>query len=316
MTKIIDNYPKYLKAYLDIFEPLFRKAYETSEFNLIMSLLAIRGASDAGWEPFENTLDVFEEVYKQNRKFKYSLKTNMNLWLYTHLVECSEHYELLANLIKTIKGEDYIVANHVNKNFVNLKVEQKIDRLHSLARSTAFENISQPFREAFDSRFRNAISHADYSIKTDGRSGITIIDDDDFPKIYEHQEASDLINKAMALHVAIRTLRETYISHYQVSEVIPSSPTFGYGSPIDITLIVRKAHGVIGFRCIGGYDMGTPFETRLVRCMPYELKLIEKGVNELPRSRVDQANSIMKFLPANAARRLRSIAKLWVSRGR
>lgn len=304
MAKVANNYPQYLQDYLEVFEPLFKKAYETSEFNLIMSLLAIRGVSDEGWEPYENTEDLFEEVYKQQKKFKRSLQFNMNLWLYAHLVECSEHYELLANLINTIKGKDYIIANHVNKNFVNLKVGEKIDRLKSIARGTEHKDVYQPFKQTFNSRFRNAIDHADYSIKKGANSGVTVIDDAGFPKLFDLQETNNLINRAMALHVAIRSLRTTYIAHYQKSIVIPSSPTFGGGKPIDVTLIVRKGHGVLGFRCIGGYDMGKPFETRLAKCLPYESKLIERGINELPKSRVDRVNSILKFLPSSIARRV------------
>lgn len=304
MVKIADNYPGFLQEYLAIFEPVFKKAYETSEFNLIMSLLAIRGSSDTGWEPYENTEDVFEEVYKQQKKFKHSLQMNMNLWLYTHLVECSEHYELLANLIKTIKGEDYIIANHVNKNFVNLKVGEKIDRLKSIANGTGYDNVYEPFKKTFDSRFRNAIGHGDYALKKGHNSGMTIIDNAGFPKIFDIQETNDLINRALALHVAIRTLRTTYIAHYQKSIVIPSSATFGRGTPIDVTLIVRKGHGVLGIRCIGGYDDGVPFETRLVNNLPYESKMIQNGINELPKSRVDRANNLLKFLPAKISRKL------------
>lgn len=305
MSQVVDNYPKFLKQYLAVFEPIFQKAYETSEFNLILSLLAIRGSSDAGWDPYENTEDVFEQVYRQQRKFKHSLQTNINLWLYVHLVECSEHYELLANLLKTVKGEDYVIANHVNKDFVNLKVNQKIDRLKSIATGTGYENVFQPFKDTFNARFRNAIGHGDYALKSGLGSGLTIIDDAGFPKIFDLQEMNDLINRALALHVAIRSLRSAYIAHFQKSQVIKSSPTFGHGSPIDVTLIVRKRHGVIGFRCIGGYDAGVPFETRMVKCLPYEMKLIEQGVNTLPRSRVELTNMALDRLPVKVARKLK-----------
>ena len=93
-----------------------------------------------------------------------------------------------------------------------------------------------------------------YAIKRGENGGITIIDDAGFPIVIGHQEMNDLINRAIALHViVIRTLKKSYISHYKESVVIPSNASFGHGNTIDITLIVRKKHGVIGFRCIGGY---------------------------------------------------------------
>jgi len=284
MKRTIDHFPEYLKQYKNTFRPIFEEAMNISEFNLVLSLLAVRGASDAGWDAFENTLDVFRELYLQNDKFEYSLRINVHLWMYVHLVECSEHYELLANLIKSSKGEDYLIANHKNKDYVNLKVQQKIDRLKKIATGTKFENVIEPFQDSFNPRLRNAIGHADYAIKQGENGGITVIDDSGFPIKYKTQQVDDYINKSMALHVAIRELRDEYIGKYKKSKVIKSSKAFGGGQEIDITLIVRREHGVIGIRCIGGYDMGTPFETRLVKAFPHELVLINDGINDLAKN--------------------------------
>ena len=289
---------------MEAFEPLFKKAFDVSEFNVIMTILAMRGMSDGGWDPFENTQDVFEEICKQQRKFRGSLGFNINLWTYLHLIESSEHYEIIANLVNMVKGKDYIIANHKNKKFANLKVEQKIDRLKSISRGTAFENVYQPFESAFDARFRNAIAHGDYAIKSTGRSGVTIADDAGYPTIYELQRTNDLINRAVALHVVIRSLIKHYRSYYKSSTVIKSSASFGHGAPIDVILIVRKRYGVIGFRCIGGYDAGTPFETLIARPFGYEQKLIDAGFNNLPPSRIDKVNNVLKFIPRRLASRV------------
>ncbi|CAN5714584.1 hypothetical protein BH23PAT2_BH23PAT2_07420 [soil metagenome] len=301
MADFDNNYSKFVEEYMAIFEPLFQKAFEVSEFNLIMTMLAVRGVSDDGWNPFENTEDVFEEVYKQQSKFRGSLGFNINLWMYLHLIECSEHYEIVANLLNTVKGEDYLVANHVNKKFANLKVEQKIDKLKSIARGTDFENVAVPFEETFDNRLRNAIGHGDYAIKSSDRAGVTIADDSGYPTIYELQKTNDLVNRAVALHVVIRSLMKHYRSYYKKSKTVKSSPGFGHGAPIDITLIVRKKYGVIGFRCIGGYDMGKPFETMMTVCLPYERKLIDEGANDLPASKIDKVNNILRFIPRKLA---------------
>ena len=304
MTQVTNNYSQFVEEYMEAFEPLFKKAFDVSEFNVIMTILAMRGMSDGGWDPFENTQDVFEEICKQQRKFRGSLGFNINLWTYLHLIESSEHYEIIANLVNTVKGKDYIIANHKNKKFANLKVEQKIDRLKSIARGTDFENVYQPFKSAFDARFRNAIAHGDYAIKSTGRSGVTIADDAGYPTIYELQRTNDLINRAVALHVVIRSLIKHYRSYYKSSTVIKSSASFGHGAPIDVILIVRKRYGVIGFRCIGGYDAGTPFETLIARPFGYEQKLIDAGFNNLPPSRIDKVNNVLKFIPRRLASRV------------
>jgi len=281
-AKMVDHYKKFEQDYTDIFQPLFETAIEASEFNFVMSLLAFRGIRDAGWEPYENTVAVAQEVYKQQDKFDHNLRVNMNLWLYVNLIECSEHFELISNMLRTIKGEDYIIANHKDRNFVNLKLTSKIERLQKIAKDTGFEYVVSPFQQSYNSRLRNAIGHGDYALKGGDEGGITISDDAGFPVIFSHQETTDIVNRGLALHATISGLRDHYVKSYQRSKVIKSSPGFGHGSPIDITIIVRKGKGLLGIRCIGGYDMGKPFETRLSRCTTSEMKLIEQGINYLP----------------------------------
>lgn len=281
-NEIVDNYKKFEKQYVGIFQPLFEAALKASEFNFVLSLLAIRGMSDAGWEPYENTVAVAQEVYKQQSKFDNNLRVNMNLWLYVNLIECSEHFELIANLLRTVKGEDYIIANHKDRNFVNLKITNKIDRLQKIAKDTGFENSVSPFELSYNSRLRNAVGHGDYALKAGDGGGVTVSDDAGFPVIFGHQETSDIVNRGLALHAAISGLRDHFVKSYQKSKVIKSSEGFGHGTPIDITIIARKNKGLLGIRCIGGYDMGKPFETRLSRCTAGEMKLIEQGINNLP----------------------------------
>ena len=288
MVSIVDNYKKFEQEYIEIFEPLFDAAIGASEFNFVMSLLAFRGMSDAGWEPYENTVAVARQVHDEQDNFSPLLRLNMNLWTYVNLIECSEHFELIANMVRTVKGEDYIIANHKDRNFVNLKVTNKIARLAKIAKGTGFENIVLPFKETYNSRFRNAIGHGDYALKSGDRGGVTVSDDAGFPVIFSHRETSDLVNRSLALHAVIAGLREHYVKSYQRSKVIKSSPGFGHGSPIDITIIAREDKGLLGFRCIGGYDLGKPFETRILRCTPDELKLIEQGANDLPSEITDE----------------------------
>ena len=65
MAQVTNNYSQFVEEYMEVFEPLFKKAFDVSEFNVIMTILAMRGMSDDGWDPFENTQNVFEEIYKQ-----------------------------------------------------------------------------------------------------------------------------------------------------------------------------------------------------------------------------------------------------------
>ena len=41
--------------YVNAFEPTFRRALETSEFEFVSLLIRVRGLEDPGWDPYEST---------------------------------------------------------------------------------------------------------------------------------------------------------------------------------------------------------------------------------------------------------------------
>ena len=50
--------------------------------------------------------------------------------------------------------------------------------------------------------------------------------------------------------------------------------------------------------------MGKPFETRMSKHLAYEAKMIDAGINDLPVSRVDKVNNLLKFLPVKVSTKL------------
>ena len=316
MTVVEDNYKNFFEEYLAILQPIFEKAREESEIDFILSLLAIRSVSDAGWDPYENTEDLANETHKQQGKFKRDLRLNLNLWMYLQLIESSEQYELIANLLKTINGDHYVIANHKNKDYVNLKVEQKIDRLRKLSKNSEFKDATVPFEKTFDARLRNAIGHGDYALKKSGQKGITIIGDNDFPRLYSEQETSDLVNRALALHSVISGLKNAYIKSYRKPRLLRvNQGVLGLDDQSEVQLIVRKNHGVIGVSFVGGYDDGKPFTSSLYKCLPYEKKLIENGASLMPKSKPEQVNRVLSLLPDRLASKLAPSINRFINRG-
>ena len=53
-----------LLKYLNCLDPLFEKAKTTSEFEFMCTLLRVEGIKSAGWDPWENTVDVFDNIYR------------------------------------------------------------------------------------------------------------------------------------------------------------------------------------------------------------------------------------------------------------
>src|SRR5437773_9739988 len=106
-----DQSPAYLEAiprYFGAFDRLFHRAANTCEFEFVMTLLRVRGMSDAGWDPFETTLRAIAKVRAVlETQDDYEVRRHLSLWLYGHIYEASESYELMANLIEIAGGGSF-----------------------------------------------------------------------------------------------------------------------------------------------------------------------------------------------------------------
>jgi hypothetical protein len=98
-----ERQPAFVEAfprYAGIFEAAFKKAKERSEFAFISTLVAFRSMQDAGWDPYESSVEAISEILKVYSTVEsYVAARHLQLWIYGHIVEASEPYELLANLL-------------------------------------------------------------------------------------------------------------------------------------------------------------------------------------------------------------------------
>lgn len=105
-----------IARYINCLQPLFIKAREKSEFDFIHTLIGVRETQPEGWDPWENTIRVFKCMMKMRRKVKdYETRTHLYLWLYGHIIEAAEPYEIIANLIHIIAGRRFHPENFPNK---------------------------------------------------------------------------------------------------------------------------------------------------------------------------------------------------------
>jgi hypothetical protein len=95
--------------YLNGFDPVFAKARETSEFEFIFTLLRVSGLQGAGWDAYDSTLcaikaarELHELIPAGDEHFEKA--RHLQLWTYGHIVEASEPYAMLANLLDIIRG--------------------------------------------------------------------------------------------------------------------------------------------------------------------------------------------------------------------
>jgi len=300
-------YSEKLVEYINLIFPIFDIAKNTSEFEFIFSLLGFRGLQGPGWHTFDNTIQIFDSIESIKIKDEFS-KINFHLWVYGHIIEASEPYELYANFFRIIGGNRYTINNFPDKDRGKHKVPQfpveKIETLNNIALELGLQDCLLPLNEIFDKDLRNSIFHSDYSIyKGSLRIKKPV-------KEFSRTETYDTINKGIAYFQALKFLYEKSISDYnEPKDVI---------LPVDFSaptgkIIVRKNFGVVGL--CDNIDIlpkgALPF--RVGKFKDYEIEILNRNnrLYLLPEDKIEKAFKLYDKLHSICPKFLRKYLDNW-----
>ena len=239
-----EHYSKSFLRYLNSFYKIYKAAFEKSEFSALLTLFAFRGYADAGWDPYESSVQIINSIKKVDEKVdNYIAKTNLHLWLYGHIMEASEPYEKIMNLLDIITGEQYMVDKFPsNRREIPQTPGQKILKIIAKANALGFSDIQQIYKEIWDRELRNSIFHSDYSLYG---NEIRI----NKPcKVYNIEEVYKIINYASAYFEVIKFLHNTFIGRQKEPKVIEPHPNFKRLENEKVVVIVREGYGAIGIK--------------------------------------------------------------------
>lgn len=298
--KINPVYKESLIKHLNNLDPLFIKAKEKCEFEFILTLFRTRGVEDPGWDSYENTREVFRCISKlKNKVSDFDRIRHIYLWLYGHIIEASEPYEILANLINVISARRYSIENFPDNVRGKYKYPQsplqKIDRLITMATPVNVSQFVIPLRDLIDRELRNAIFHSDYALyEGEVRIKKPI-------KSYSSIEINAIINKALAYHEAFEFIYLTHLNSYQEPKIIPVHPEFSRDPNEKAITIIRNGYGLVGLK-----DNWTKNEIQsghipfmIGKLHRYEWKLLEKNpfLTLLPKDKIVRINKLLDMLP-------------------
>ena len=260
--------------YLNAFNKIFNAAFDKCEFSSLLTLFAVRGLEDPGWDPYKSSIEIINSVNKIYDKVdNYVAQKNLQLWVYGHIVEASEPYEKIANLLDVITGEPYIIRKFpLNSRGIAQTPGQKIRKISEKATKLGFLEIGDIYKEFWDKDLRNAIFHSDYSLYGEE------LRTHNPPKRYSAEDTNKLINFALAYFQVIDCLYKTHIEKYTESTVIKPHPGFCTSRNEMARVIVRDGHGAIGIKdnwTIEELRRGAiPY--RIGRFYPEEVTLLDK----------------------------------------
>lgn len=292
--------PDYLASFvktLNEIEPIFQKAKNTSEFDLILSLLSVRSVQDAGWDTYETIRDIKKSFLEAHKKLQYEGDSagHFTLYQYGLILEASEYYEKLATVLEVADGQPFranVVTFTKDKNgkIIHLKPIDKIAKLKSLAKK-----VNLPltvFDDFYDNHLRNAAFHCDFTFYN---HEVRTLNPD---RIYSYAEVLTLFNGAWGYSDAFDFIIDNYRASYTKPVKIPVPSYFG-SSGEKAQLIIRKGRGVIGLKdAFSKKELSQgKIDWRLSRPLSYEVKLIDSGVYLLPEDRFEKINKIIRLFP-------------------
>lgn len=281
--------------YLNCLSPIFDKAKQQSEFEFIFTLLRFRGISEPGNVPFDNTIDIYEEVFSIQEKIKDSDKRlNLAFWAYAHWIEASEPYETIGNLLNIINGGRYhrtqFPKKKSGKYFREQYPHEKITTLETLANEVGHIDCLKPIKDIYDRELRNSIFHSDYNIYNQEMRSYKNFSDD---------ETYSIINKTIAYFKVYKFLYETAIQEYEIPKLI-AVPSY-FNDNEFATTISRKGYGLVGIK--DNYSK-EDYENRvmpwhIVSLHGYELRMLkdDRTINQFPKDKVKAYNRIAKRTP-------------------
>jgi hypothetical protein len=233
-----------MPRYLTILDALFHRAQSANELEFLFSLFRVRGFQDPGWDPYETTLQSIPPLVACAETTRDALASqHLRLWIYGHIVEASEPYELIANLVEVARGKHYAWnTNFLTGGNSTPSPGKKIEHIVRIAAEAGIEQIGVPLKEVWFRELRNAVFHADYILYG---GGVRLANP---PKEFSESDILRIVNRAIAYHSALALIFRCYVSDYNEPVTIPNSPHFSGDPQLEWRVVVRDRCGAVGVK--------------------------------------------------------------------
>ena len=236
---------------------LFEAAKEADEFEFGCTLLRVRGLESAGWDPFNETHQLVEDLMTLvGAPLIPHTKVRLGLLLYSHLTEVGAMYEVLANLTRVVAGERYVLDPFLEHYPRNRKGEPRflstpgqVRALSEMLAGVGHGGVGETLDWFFHATLRNAFAHADYTLHGDEfrsrsewfeRGGVRT---SELPL----DVLADVVNRALAFYDAFMQEYDELRRGYRANKVI-SGRISGGPDREPVELLADPQRGLYGFR--------------------------------------------------------------------
>jgi|LGVF01.1.fsa_nt_gb hypothetical protein len=239
----------------EILSPIFTKAKEIDEFEYCSTLLRLRGIESSGWDPLSESDQLTHQLVSFiQAPIENSLKLRLTLFLYCHLTEMNDLYNIIGNLLRVIQGHRYVMSPFIGEIHESKKEAKypiaKIKRIKEWAEDVHLEKVGELLELFLVKEVRNAFFHSDYILTNDSfniKHGKPVKIDN----ILQHNVPLPWLvpRLQLAINIALGVINLTldHIRSYKKDKIVKGrfAPD---GSYLDIQLTVKEGYGLVGFK--------------------------------------------------------------------
>jgi hypothetical protein len=224
-----------MRHYADILNPLFwddsfNEAHRVFEWACTM--VRVTGMKDTGWDSYTESIALLEDFTQlmnldlPGDRFPHPRNTQVRLALiaYSHMIEMSVPYDLLANLLRLRLGMKYAIEPlaHLNrirdvkvngvkaKKLMKASPSAKINEIDDLSKKAGMPEVGSALRGIYNNTIRNAVYHSDYAIHDDSMRLLSdhlySKRDKVFTPLITFDEVAEVTSEAFAFHSALLAL--------------------------------------------------------------------------------------------------------------
>ena len=196
------------KIFLECIDSLFKRAFDSNSFGTFCSLLRVGGMSDANWDPFEESRKAFEDYNWLSQKAASDRSDlasyRIALLMYCQAIEMTAPYEIIANFMRCISGQSYILSpfSHLRRKkknhfeYIPPSAIYKLKEIKKLANVVKENKLIEIISSFFNDKVRNAFSHSDYILTNESFRWT----EGGFAESIELEKLGDIINRCLLFY--------------------------------------------------------------------------------------------------------------------
>ena len=234
---------------------LFEKAKKRDEFEFCCTLLRVRGLESPGWDPLSESSQLAQQILSLiQAPVESSLRLRLTLFLYCHLTEMNDLYNIVGNMLRIIQGHRYTM-NPFIASLHKSKIEarspfSKTKRISEWANEVGFKEIGEFFTLSLVKQVRNAFFHSDYILTNDSfniKHGEPVKIGDIYQQVIPYSWLMPRLE--LGINMGLFTINITLdnIRSYKKDKLVKGRLAAD-GGYIDIQLTVEKGYGLTGFK--------------------------------------------------------------------